>query len=89
VRTEWHSIFGVLAETCAKYLHKGRQIFVEGRSQSQRWKDKDGDDRYSHQVVANVIQFLGPKPKKDIEPEPNAETFIAQMEDQECDDIPW
>ena len=90
-RTEWHNIvcFGVLAETCAKYLHKGRQIFVEGRIQSQKWKDKDGEDRYSHQVVANVIQFLGSKPKRDSDPDSNAETFVSQAQDEACDDIPW
>lgn len=91
VRTEWHNIvcFGVLAETCAKYLHKGRQIFVEGRIHSQKWKDKDGDDRYSHQVVANVIQFLGSKLKKDVSAESNVETFVAETEDETCDEIPW
>lgn len=60
-RTEWHRIvvWGKLAELCEKYLDKGRQCFVEGRLQTRSWDDKDGNKRYTTEVVATTVQFLG------------------------------
>jgi single-strand DNA-binding protein len=60
-RTEWHRVvvWGKLAELCEKYLSKGRQCFVEGRLQTRSWDDKDGNKRYTTEVVASTIQFLG------------------------------
>ena len=60
-RTEWHRIvfFGRLAEIVAEYLHKGSQIYVEGRLQTRKWQDKDGADRYTTEIVANEMQMLG------------------------------
>jgi single-strand DNA-binding protein len=60
-RTEWHRIvvWGKLAELCEKYLAKGRQCYVEGRLQTRSWDDKDGNKRYTTEVVASSIQFLG------------------------------
>ncbi len=60
-RTEWHRIvvWGKLAELCEKYLSKGRQCYVEGRLQTRSWDDKDGNKRYTTEVVATTIQFLG------------------------------
>jgi single-strand DNA-binding protein len=59
--TEWHRVvaWGNLAETCGNYLEKGRQIAVEGRLQTNEWEDNDGNTRYTTEVVANNIQFLG------------------------------
>ncbi len=56
-RTEWHRVvfFGKLADTVKAYLHKGSQIFVEGRIQTK----KDGHDRYTTEIVANEMQMLG------------------------------
>jgi single-strand DNA-binding protein len=64
-RVEWHNIvvFGKLAETCAKYLTKGRQIYVEGRLQTREFESKNGGGkRQRAEVVAQRIQFLGPRP---------------------------
>ena len=63
-QTEWHNIvcFGKAAEASAKYLKKGRQVYVEGRTQTEKWEDKTGTSRVSHKVVANVIQFIGRAP---------------------------
>lgn len=60
-RTEWHRIvfFGRLAEIVGEYLRKGSQIYVEGRIQTRKWQDKQGNDRYTTEVVANEMQMLG------------------------------
>ncbi|MFO1520302.1 MAG: single-stranded DNA-binding protein [bacterium] len=60
-RTEWHKIvvWGKLAELCGEYLAKGRTVYVEGRLQTRSWDDKDGNKRYTTEIVANTIQFLG------------------------------
>lgn len=60
-RTEWHRIvvWGKTAENCAQYLSKGRQVFVEGRLQTRQWQDKDGQTKYTTEVQAQAVQFLG------------------------------
>jgi len=60
-RTEWHKIvvWGKQGETCSEHLSKGRQVYVEGRIQTRKWQDKEGGDRYTTEVVANRVQFLG------------------------------
>ncbi|MCB0406348.1 MAG: single-stranded DNA-binding protein [Bdellovibrionales bacterium] len=60
-RTEWHRVvvWGKLGELCGQYLSKGRQAFVEGRLQTRDWQDKDGNKRYTTEIVAQNIQFLG------------------------------
>jgi single-strand DNA-binding protein len=60
-RTEWHRIvvWGKLGELCAKYLSKGRQAFIEGKLQTRAWDDKDGQKRYTTEVIATSVQFLG------------------------------
>ncbi|MCB0311616.1 MAG: single-stranded DNA-binding protein [Bdellovibrionales bacterium] len=59
--TEWHNVvtFGKTAENCSNFLKKGRQVFVEGRIQTRKWQDKEGKDRYSTEVVASAVQFIG------------------------------
>src|ERR1700688_586303 len=59
--TEWVSVvcFGKTAENAQKYLQKGRQIFVEGRLQTRTWEDKTGQTRYTTEVLANQVLFLG------------------------------
>lgn len=61
-RTEWHKVvvFGKTAENCKQYLHKGKQIYLEGRLQTRSWDDKQtGAKRYITEVVAREVQFLG------------------------------
>jgi single-strand DNA-binding protein len=60
-KTEWHRVafFGKLAEIAGEYLKKGSQVYVEGRLQTRKWQDKDGADKYTTEVVANVMQMLG------------------------------
>ncbi|MCA9684626.1 MAG: single-stranded DNA-binding protein [Myxococcales bacterium] len=59
--TEWHrvSVWGQTAEHCNNYLSKGRQVYVEGRLRTRSYDDKDGNKRYSTEIVADVVQFLG------------------------------
>ena len=51
--------FGRLAEIAGEYLKKGRQVYVEGRLQTRKWQDKDGDDKYTTEIVADRMQMLG------------------------------
>lgn len=59
--TEWMDVvtFGKTAENAGQYLQKGRQIFVEGRMQTRNYKDKDGNEKWRTEVVANQVVFLG------------------------------
>lgn len=61
--TEWFrvTLFGKQAESAGQFLQKGRQVYVEGRLKTDKYKDKDGVEKTSVEVVANVIQFLGGK----------------------------
>jgi single-strand DNA-binding protein len=60
-RTEWHRIvaFRRLGEICGEYLSKGRQVYIEGRIQTRDWEDKDGNKRYTTEIVASQMQMLG------------------------------
>ena len=60
-RTEWHNVamFGRLAEIAAEYLRKGSQVYVEGRLRTRKWQDRDGNDRWTTEIVANEMQMLG------------------------------
>jgi len=59
--TEWHTVvmFDRLAEIAAEYLRKGSQIYIEGKLRTRKWQDKEGNDRYSTEIVANEMQMLG------------------------------
>lgn len=60
-RTEWHRVvfFGRLAEIAGEYLRKGRQVYVEGSLRTNKWQDRDGNDRYTTEVIAAEMQMLG------------------------------
>ena len=60
-RTEWHRVafFGRLAEIAGEYLKKGSQVYVEGRLQTRKWQDKDGNEKYTTEIVADRMQMLG------------------------------
>jgi single-strand DNA-binding protein len=59
--TEWHRIafFGKLAEIAGEYLKKGSPVYIEGRIRTRKWQDKEGQDRYSTEIVADRMQLLG------------------------------
>ena len=60
-KTEWHNIVAwrQLAEICGKYLHKGKQVYIEGKIQTRKYQDRDGNDRYMTEIVADQMQMLG------------------------------
>jgi single-strand DNA-binding protein len=59
--TEWHNIvtFGRTAENCQRFLKKGKQVFIEGRIRTNKWQDKEGKDRYTTEILADIVQFVG------------------------------
>lgn len=79
-RTEWHTVvfFGKLAEIAGEYLRKGRQIYIEGSLRTRKWQDKNGQDRYTTEIIANDMQMLGSRgetsanfePREPSEPRP-------------------
>ncbi len=95
-RTEWHRVvfFGRLAEIVEQYLRKGSQVYVEGRIQTRKWQDRDGNDRYTTEIVANEMQMLGGRgggggdavePPNEAPAKANAEPPLDDFDD----DIPF
>ena len=60
-RTEWHhvALFGRLGEVAAEYLKKGSQVYIEGRLRTRKWQDKQGNDRFSTEIIGNEMLMLG------------------------------
>lgn len=100
--TEWHRIssFGRLAEICGEYLKKGSQVYVEGKLRTRKWQDKEGQDRYTTEIIADAMQMLGSRsgmgggePREMREPSAAGESRPAkkpagQFQDMD-DDIPF
>jgi len=93
-RTEWHRIVAwrKLGEICGEYLSKGRQVYVEGKLQTRSW-EKDGVTRYSTEIIASDVQFLGGRNAADSyrssEPAPSQRYEEPQLTDRQDDDIPF
>jgi single-strand DNA-binding protein len=90
-RTEWHRIvaWGKLAEICDQYLSKGRMVYVEGRIQTREWEDRDGNRRWTTEIVCNQMQMLG-GPSGDREGSPDFEDESPPEDSLESDDdIPF
>ena len=77
--TEWHRVvsFNKTAEFCITYLKKGRQVYVEGKIRTNKWQDKEGRDRYTTEILANTIQFLGPRDANQTAPSAEAPAQAA------------
>lgn len=65
-KTEWHNIVAWrnLADICEKYIRKGMQVYIEGRLRTRSWQDKDGNTRYTTEIMADNLQMLGKKEEK-------------------------
>lgn len=93
--TQWHRVvvWGKQAEQCKEYLAKGRQVFIEGRLQTRQWEDRDGNKRYTTEVVAQTVQFLGGRAGGGgggyDEPPPPSDREAPAMDDMPDDDIPF
>lgn len=88
-KTEWHKVvlYRKLGELAGQYLKTGSKVYIEGSLQTNKWKDKSGQDRYTTEVVAKEIQFLDSKGEKN---ELNQEMPKYEQESQiQDDDIPF
>ena len=95
-KTEWHNItfFGKLAEIAGQYLKKGSKVYVEGSLTTEKWQDKDGNDRYTTKVKAREVQMLdsrGESTATSQSPQASAPqvTQVANGQDDFSDDIPF
>lgn len=103
-RTEWHRIsaFGKTAELAGKYLTKGSLVYFEGKLQTRKWQDKDGNERYTTEIIVDRMQFLGGKgengqsaPRSDPKPAPQRPVQQSRPQgggaatDELDDDIPF
>ena len=72
-KTEWHHIaaWRQLAEICAKYLHKGKQVYIEGKITTRKWQGSDGSDRYSTEIIADQMHMLGARSDNNSAPAPD------------------
>jgi single-strand DNA-binding protein len=70
ILTEWHRIvaFGRLAEICGEYLSKGTQVYIEGKLRTRKFEDRQGNQRYITEIVANTLQILERKSASNSEP---------------------
>lgn len=93
-KTEWHRIvvWGKTAENCGQYLAKGRQVYVEGRIQTREY-EKDGQKRYTTEIVADRVVFLGGKGDSADNSKPHPESSRQASSSSggvdNNDDIPW
>ena len=93
-RTEWHRIVAWrrLGEICGEYLSKGKQVYVEGKLQTRSW-EKDGVTRYTTEIVASDVQFLGSRDSADTYRPPGSaetpESSKPSLPDKQDDDIPF
>ena len=91
-RTEWHNIvvWGRMAENAKEYLSKGRPVYIEGRIQTRSWDDKDGNKRYTTEIVTQRMQFLGGRGDQGSAPDaPPAEAPQPADLAGEDDDLPF
>ena len=70
--TEWHRVvcFGKTAEDVERFLAKGRQVYVEGKIRTRKWEDKSGQERWTTEIVADVVRFLGGGTREEVAPKP-------------------
>ena len=90
-RTEWHRIVAWrrLGEICGEYLHKGKEVYIEGRLQTRSWEDRDGNKKYITEIVAQNMQMLG-SPGKQGKADTSEERFPSEEPvSVPDDDIPF
>lgn len=87
-RTEWHRVvtYRKLAEICGEYLAKGSMVFIEGRIQTRSWTDKEGNKRFSTEIIAQNMKMLDRKGKEGAEQQPEFNGAEPHAPD---DDVPF
>ena len=77
--TEWHSIvfYRRQAEVVGEYLHKGSKVYVEGRFRPRKWQDQNGQDRYTTEIIGDVLQMLDSRQSGDNQDKPSTNNAYA------------
>ncbi len=94
-RTEWHNIvvWGKQGETCAQYLAKGRQVYIEGSIRNRSYDDKSGNKRYITEIIAQRVRFLGggggARLAPEVEGQAHEEPSVSGEPQPSDDDIPF
>ena len=95
-KTEWHRVvfFGKLAEIAEQYLDKGSQLYVEGKLQTRKWQDKDGNDKYTTEILGNEMNMLGGRQSSSDsdaydQSQPTSQTAQSQDSQISEEDIPF
>lgn len=89
--TEWHSIvfYRRQAEVAGEYLHKGSKVYVEGRLRTRKWQDQNGQDRYTTEIIGDVLQMLDSRDNQDKPSTSGKPRQPAESADNFDDDIPF
>lgn len=98
--TEWHNVvlWGTLADLAEKFLTKGRQVYIEGRIKTRQWEDKEGQKRYTTEIVGENMTFVGgrddyrdrpPLPSDEDAPATSSSASSDDQTQQEGDDLPF
>lgn len=99
-KTEWHRVvlWGRLAELAKEYLKKGRTVYIEGRLQTRKWQDKDGQTKYTTEIIGGTMQFVGggtgrsdggPSSNSGMDSDPVVDTSSGPPPFGSDDDIPF
>lgn len=90
-RTEWHRVamFNRLAEIAAEYLRKGSQVYIEGKLRTRKWQNKEGQDQYTTEIIADEMQMLGGKGGGNSKPANSKPNAPDQAPDDFDDDCPF
>ena len=90
-KTEWHRVvaFNRLAEIMGEYLAKGSKVYIEGKIQTRKWQDAQGNDRWTTEIVANEMKMLDGKPSGDRQQRTQQAQPQTQAKDSLEDDIPF
>ena len=93
-KTEWHRVvfFGRLAEIADQYLRKGSQVYVEGKLQTRKWEDREGNERWTTEIVGNQLEMLGERMSSGSSQSNNMDQSSSKSkfaDDEFDDDIPF
>ena len=89
--TEWFTVvaWNQLAELCNQYLSKGRSVYVEGRLQSRTWETREGQSRFTNEIIANQVLFLDRAPAGQVADGETAAPAVVPSESVSVDDLPF